>query len=441
MITLTSGNIRSQLIRLAAPMILGNILQQFYNTIDALVVGRYAGSAAFAATGVSGTVMNLFVFVINGFCTGISIILAQFYGCGNRKLFRKGVFNSLMSGCIFTVVISVLGILLLTPVLRMIRTPREVTEPAYTYLFIIFCGLATTFLYNFCSAVLRAAGDTVAALLFLAVAVCLNLVLDLILVAGLGVGIAGAAWATLLSQAASVLLCLIYMKYKTSGLLPRKKDMTVDSSLLQRIWSYCSVTALHMSSVYIDKLLVQGAVNTLGTDGIAAYTAASRIEGFANSFGDSGSASISVFIAQNIGKGNHQRVKQGFTMGILLLISFGLFCSGVMYLTAPDFMGFMLGTLDGAAFVQAVQYLKTIACFYVLCFAGNGLAGYFEGTGRVTIPMAGAAMHLTLRVILSWMFVGTAGLYAVSIATGIGWLLLVLLWWSIYMITVKKNGD
>ena len=435
---LTSGNIRSQLIRLAVPLIFGNILQQFYNTVDALVVGRYAGSVAFAAIGVSGTVMNLFVFVINGFCTGISIILAQFYGCGNRKLFCRGAFTSLVSGCVFTAVISILGLIFLMPVLRVIRTPMEVAGPACTYLSVIFCGLSAVFLYNYCSAILRAAGDTTAALLFLAVAVCVNLILDLVFVAGLDAGIAGAAWATILSQSVSVLLCLIYMKRKAPHLLPRKEDMTVDSSLLKRTWSYCSVTALHMSSVYIGKLLVQGAVNTLGTDIIAAYTATGRIEGFANSFGDSGSASMSILIAQNTGKGNHQRVKQGFITGILLLIAFGLLCSTIMYLTANASMAFMLGAREGTAFIQGTRYLQTISCFYVLCFVGNGLAGYFEGTGHVTIPMVGAAMHLTLRVILSWMFVGTAGLYAVSMATGIGWLLLVLLWGSIYIIISRK---
>lgn len=161
---LTSGNIRSQLMFLALPLIAGNMLQQFYHTIDALVIGRFAGPAAFAAIGVSGTVMNLFIFVINGFCTGISIILAQFYGRGDQRGFCREFFTSLASGCVFTAAISILGIMSLSGVLQMIGTPAEVAAPAQAYLVIIFCGLMTTFLYNFCSAVLRAAGDTRAAL-------------------------------------------------------------------------------------------------------------------------------------------------------------------------------------------------------------------------------------------------------------------------------------
>lgn len=430
---LTSGNIRSQLISLAVPLIAGNILQQSYNTIDTLVIGRYAGPAAFAAMGVSGTVMNLFIFIINGFCTGISIILAQFYGCGNRKDFGREAFTSLVSGCVFTAAISVLGLLSLAPVLRVIQTPDEVAAPAQTYMTIIFCGLMTAFLYNFCSAVLRAAGDTRAALFILAAAVCVNLALDLVFVAGLHTGIAGAAWATILSQGISVLPCLLYMKQKAPDLLMQRHDMVMEPSLLKRTWSCCSVTALHQSSVYIGKLLVQGTVNSLGTGTIAAYTATSRIEGFANSFGDSGSASMSVFIAQNIGSRNHVRARKGFLTGTLLLLLLGILSSLVMYVSAPAAMGFMLGTDSGTAFSEGIRYLKTISLFYILCFVGNGMVGYFQGNGRVIIPITGAVMHLTLRVVLSRMIARAAGLSGVAAATGAGWLLAVIFWWGIYL--------
>ena len=291
---LTSGPIPAQLISLAFPMIIGNILQQFYNTIDAMVVGRYAGGAAFAAIGVAGTVMNLFIFVINGFCTGISILLAGFYGCRDWKNFRREYFVSLAAGSIFTVFLSLGGLATLSPLLRLIQTPDQVAGPARTYLTIIFLGLGASYLYNFCSAVLRAAGDTAAALIFLAAAICSNLALDLVLVAGLGLGIAGAAWATLISQLFSAVLCLVYMRCKAPELIFTRKDMVADLSLLKRTCRYCFVTALHQSNLYIGKLLVQGAVNSLGTSVIAAYTAAGRLEGFANSFGDSGRMLIPV---------------------------------------------------------------------------------------------------------------------------------------------------
>lgn len=437
---LTAGSIRPQLISLALPLIMGNILQQFYNTVDALVVGRYAGAAAFAAIGVSGTVMNLSVFVINGFCTGIAIILAQFYGCRDWRNFRREYFTSLVSGILFTAVISGIGIISLFPVLRLIQTPGDVAVLAHTYLTVIFCGLAATFLYNFCSAVLRAAGDTAAALLFLAAAVGFNLILDLLFVAVFHMGIAGAAWATIVSQGISVVLCFIYMKYRAPVLRLKKEDIAMDVPLLKRTWSYCLVTALHQSSVYIGKILVQGSVNSLGTEAIAAYTAAGRIEGFTNSFGDSGSSAVSVFIAQNVGNGSRERAVNGFLNGTAMLIVFGLVSSCTMYLAAPAAMSFMLGNADGTAFVQGTGYLKTIACFYVLCFAGNGLAGYFEGNGRVVIPIVGAVMHLSLRVILSWIFAPRYGLCAVAAATGTGWFLAVTLWWGIYFLSNKRAG-
>lgn len=197
--------------------------------------------------------------------------------------------------------LSLAGLAGLSPLLRVIRTPEQVAGPARTYLIILFLGLAASYLYNFCSAVLRAAGDTGAALVFLAAAICTNLALDLVFVAVLGLGIAGAAWATLISQLLSAVLCLAYMCGKAPELMFTRTDMVMDLSLLKRTFSCCSAAALHQSNLYIGKLLVQGVVNSLGTGAIAAYTAAGRLEGFANSFGDSGGAAICMFLAQNSG--------------------------------------------------------------------------------------------------------------------------------------------
>ena len=429
---LTSGPIPAQLISLAFPMIIGNILQQFYNTIDAMVVGRYAGGAAFAAIGVAGTVMNLFIFVINGFCTGISILLAGFYGCRDWKNFRREYFVSLAAGSIFTVFLSLGGLAALSPLLRLIQTPDQVAGPARTYLTIIFLGLGASYLYNFCSAVLRAAGDTAAALIFLAAAICSNLALDLVLVAGLGLGIAGAAWATLISQLFSAVLCLVYMRCKAPELIFTRKDMIADLSLLKCTCRYCFVTALHQSNLYIGKLLVQGAVNSLGTSVIAAYTAAGRLEGFANSFGDSGSAALCVFLAQNSGDTHKKRARQGFAAGTILLTSLGVLSSLLLFCLARPAAAFVLKGTGPGALPQCILYLRVISLFYTFCFMGNALVGYFEGRGRILIPVIGATGHITLRVVLSYILAPGYGLPAVAAATGTGWAMVVAFWWILW---------
>ncbi len=214
---LTRGSIPPQLVSLALPLIFGNIplifgniLQQLYNTIDAMVIGRFAGETAFAAIGVAGTVMNLFLFLLSGCCTGISVLFAQQYGSRDLAGFRQEGFLASVFGGLFTLVLSLAALLLLRPLLTLMQTPEDVARLAADYLVVIFGGLLATFFYNLCAAALRSVGDTRSALLALLAAMAANLALDLLFVARLGMGIAGAAWATVLAQLLSVALCLLY---------------------------------------------------------------------------------------------------------------------------------------------------------------------------------------------------------------------------------------
>lgn len=425
---LTTGSIPGHLLRLAAPLIGGNILQQLYNTADAFILGRFAGELEFAAAGVAGSVMNLFIFIITGACTGISVLFAQFYGAGNLSAFRREHWLSLSFGLAATIGCSALGLFFLPGLLSLIRTPEELAGLTSVYLTIILISLPASFLYNLYSALLRSIGRATAALAALAAAVTVNLVLDYWFVAGLHWGIAGAAWATAASQAVSAALCIIYLRLRAPELLFSRSDCRMDRQLLRRTAHFSVVTGLHQSSLYIGKLLVQGAVNTGGTDMISAYTATTRIEGFANSFGDSGSAATSVVTAQNLGAGQKDRVRQTFRSSLLLMLVMGLSMSAIMYVSASASVCFMLGTAQGEAFENARNYMKLVALFYTFCFTGNTFAGYFDGIGRVAIPFVGAVSHITLRVILSWMLVGNMGLPAVALATGLGWMLVNTLW-------------
>jgi putative MATE family efflux protein len=435
---LTHGNLSLHLIRLAAPLILGNILQQLYNTVDAWVIGRYADEWAFAAIGVSGSVMNLFLFAIVGACTGISVIFAQLYGKGDLDGFRREHFLSLLFGLLATAAVSGAGVLCMPAILRLIQVPDTLTGAVGGYLSVVLLGLPAAFLYNLYSALLRAVGRTYAVLAVLAAAVGVNLCLDLYFVSDLGLGIRGAAWATVIAQILSALLCLCYLRWAAPALLIRRRDCRMDRALLRKTARYSFVTALHQTGLYIGKLLVQGAVNSAGLSVISAYTATTRIEGFANSFGDSGSAATSVIVAQNLGAGDRQRVRKCFDSSLFLLIGLGLGCSVVMYLTAGMTVSLLLGSSGGAAYENACLYLRTVAVFYTLCFTGNTFAGYFDGIGKVSIPFIGAVSHITLRVILSWLLIPHLGLRAVAVATGIGWVWVNLFWTVLYR---RQRGE
>lgn len=425
---LTQGNISRQLIALSAPLLVGNILQQFYNTVDAVIVGRFAGGSAFAAVGVAGAVMNLFLFLISGACDGVGTLLSQFYGAGDKESFRRDFFLSGTFGTAAALVLTLSGLLVLDPLLALLRTPAGVAGYAADYLRIIFLGFPAAFAYHLSSGVLRSAGSTRWALFFLALSMGANLGLDLAFVAGLSMGVRGAALATVLAQALAAGLCGACLRKRFPQLMFGRADMVPDWPLLRRTARFGSVAALHMCGLYVGKLVVQGAVNSLGEQAISAFTAATRIEGFANSFGDSGAAAAAVFAGQNTGAGEKERLREGFRTGQRLLAGFGLFISLVMLLGAVPCLKLVLPGGGGDALKPAAGYLRLVACFYVFNFLGSGQAGYFRGRGRLSLPVLGAVGHISFRAVLSVLLAPRLGLPAVALATGLGWAGVVSLW-------------
>lgn len=432
---LTEGNIKRELFILMLPLLLGNILQQLYNTIDAIIVGRFVSQTAFAAVGVAGTIMNLFIFILSGSCTGISIIFAHFYGANDLSSFRKESFLATIFGATLTFVLSIFSILILSPLLNIINTPHEVASIATSYLNIIFCGLIATYFYNLLSATLRAVGNTKSALIILMFSMIMNTVLDLVFVAVYNFGIQGAAFATVLSQTFASLLCFIYIRKNISFLLFKKEDIKFEWKLLKLTISYSLISALHQSSLYIGKLLVQGAVNIMGTDMITAYTATTRIEGFANSFGDSGAEAISIFVAQNTGNKDRKRAKQGFYTGLIIMVCLGICLSLIMYFFSETAIGLMMSNTNNEIMRNGAEYMETIAIFYVLCFIGSAFVGWYRGSGKVNIPVIGTILHISIRVILSYLLIQRFGLKSVAFATGIGWVFVVLFQYIIFYLS------
>ena len=206
----------------------------------------------------------------------------------------------------------------------------------------------------------------------------------------------------------------------------------MDRRLLTETLRLSFVTGFHQCALYLGKMLVQGAVNTGGTALITAFTASTRIESFANSFGDSGAAATSVLVAQNFGAGRDDKVRECFGVSLQLLAVLGAGMGVIMAVFASPLTVLITGTADAAVLSQAVGYLRIISVFYIFCFTGNTFAGYFDGVGRVTVPFAGAASHITMRVILSWLMISRFRLPAVAAATGIGWVWVNFFWTLVY---------
>ena len=436
---LTSGSITGQLIRLSLPLLAANVLQQLYNIINSLVVTYYIGGDAFAALGVAESVMNLFIFVITGACMGSSVLVARFFGEENFPRLRQQLFVSgiLIGGAVLVAVS--LTLIFLHPLLLLIQTPPELIDYVTQYLQIILGGMVFTFAYNYLAATLRAIGNTQAALVFLLISLGYNLAAAWLLVAQLDLGIRGTALATSSAQLLSALLCFVYIRKKQAFLMIQPSDMRMDSLLVRLTVSYGAVAALQQSSLYLGKLMVQSAVNGISTAAISAFTATTRIENFSQAFGTSGCEAIAIFVAQNQGAHKYRRALDGFLRGLAIVASVGILFSLLLAFASHALVApFLSGEEESIAL--GASYLRGISPFYFLSFMGFSFVGHYRGLGRMNVTFVGTTLQIAVRVIGTYALVDAMGLNAVALATGLGWVVIVLFHTTVFYLERKGIG-
>jgi len=423
---LTSGPIMPQLFRLCVPLLIGNVLQQLYNIINSLIVTRYLGSGAFAALGVAETIMNLFIYCISGACTGASVLIARDYGEGDRPKLRRQMYVTfvIIGGCTLAAV--AVGQIFLPALLKIMNTPAELMGYVSTYLRCILVGMLFTFTYNFLASALRAVGNTRVALYFLLISLGYNIVAAWLLVAHFNMGIFGTALATATAQFISTALCFIYILKKQPFLIPGFQDMRLSVETMRETASFGVIAALHQSSLHLGKMMIQSAINTLGTAAISGFAAATRVENFVQAFGMSGSETLSIFIAQNKGAKQPERANSGFKKGFAVMLAAGAISTVLLVCFARSFAAPFLDANDYAAIEYAVDYLFLLGFFYILSFVGHSFVGYFRGSGRMNIPFWGTTIQIAVRVVGTYLLIDRMALDATALATGIGWVVIVI---------------
>jgi putative MATE family efflux protein len=421
---MTQGNTARILITFAIPMVLGNIFQQLYNTTDAIIVGRFVGKNALAAVGVANPIMSIAIFFIVGICIGTSVIMSRLFGAGKLDMLKKEISTALIIGTVFTIILSVVCIFLSRFVLIATGTPDEILNDADTFLKIVFSGLIFSFLYNFYSAALRSIGDSVTPLIFLIVSSVLNGILAVIFVVVFGLGVAGSAIATVISQAVSSALCIAYVYIKIPLISLKPSEMVVDKPLLKETIQYSWVTALQQTWLYIGKLLVQGVVNPFGTSAIAAYNSATRVDSFVLAPGDSFSASASTYTAQNKGAGKWERIIEGYKKSTLIITVYSVIASIIIFLGAEGIMKLFIDSFETEVIEIGVRYLKLMSLFYILSGFNNIFQGFFRGVGKLRITLIATALQITARVGLSYALAPHFGIAGVVYAIAIGWVLM-----------------
>lgn len=407
------------MLRFAIPMILGDLLQQCYNIADTLIVGRFLGADALAAVGSAFSLMTFLTSVILGLAMGSGTVFSIRYGQKDKVGLKEGILASFTLLGIVTVIMNILVFAGIDWILWFLRTPEELVILMKEYLAVIFAGLIGIFLYNFFASLLRSLGNSVIPLAFLALSAGLNIVLDLWFVAGLDRGVAGAAEATVISQYVSGVGIAIYTRIRFPHLLRKEAGVCLRLSRVKEITGFSALTCLQQSIMNLGILAVQGLVNSFGTTIMAAFAAAVKIDAFAylpvQDFGNA----FSIFIAQNFGAGQDERIRKGIRAAVITSVSFGLVISLLVFVFAKPLMTMFIDSGETAVISEGVRYLRIEGVFYALIGILFLLYGLYRALGKPGMSVVLTIMSLGTRVALA---------YALSAVPAIG---VVGIWWSV----------
>lgn len=420
---LTEGKISRSLLLFALPMMAGNLLQQFYNIADTLIVGRVLGSNALAAVGSAYTLMTFLTSIFLGLSMGSGALFSIYKGKNDQDSLRNAIVHAFALIMAVTVLLNVLVYIGIDPILHFLRVPDEVWDGMKAYLLVIFAGIIATSLYNYFSCLLRALGNSTIPLVFLAVSAVLNIGLDLLFVAVLPWGIRGAALATVIAQYVSGIGITLYVLLKCRDLLPSREDLQFNRQILGEIGNLSSMTCVQQSVMNFGILMVQGLVNSFGPVVMAAFAAAVKIDTFAylpvQDFGNA----YSTFIAQNYGAGKKDRIRKGTRESFLISFLFCIVISAVVCIFAAPLMRIFVSAKETAVIASGVRYLRIEGAFYCGIGCLFLLYGYYRAVKKPGISVILTVISLGTRVALAYILSAYIGETGIWMAIPIGWVL------------------
>lgn len=439
---LTEGKILKTMLMFALPMILGNLLQQIYNIADTMVVGRFLGAEALAAVGSAYTLMTFLTSVLIGLCMGSGAVFSIAYGAGNEQELKKSIWVSFIFVGFITIVMNIFVFVWTDPVLKLLQIPKEVYPLMETYIRIIFLGIVFVFLYNFFACLLRAMGNSVVPLWFLAVSSVLNIILDLWFVAGLGKGVEGAAAATVIAQMAAGIGIAVYTLWKVPSLRMEKKYMHMDKSILNRVMQYSVLTCAQQSVMNFGILMIQGLVNSFGTIIMAAFAVAVKIDTLAYMPAQEFGNAFSLFISQNYGAKKYHRIQKASGMAVKVSVGFCLVISLIVWIFAAPLVKIFLADPQPAIVSAGVDYLHIEGAFYWGIGCLFLLYGLYRGIEQPAMSLILTVISLGTRVVLAYVLAPMPqfGVNAIWWAIPIGWILADLTGFLYYRKIRKKIG-
>ena len=405
---LTKGSPAKLILMFTVPLLIGNVFQQFYNMVDMIIVGQTLGKNALAAVGATGSLTFLIIGFAQGLTAGLAIITAQRYGAKDYRGLKKSFAASVVISLIVTIVLTVLSLVFIHPMLQLMQTPPEIIDQAQTFISIILLGIFASMSFNLLSNVIRALGDSRTPLFFLIIAVIINVVLDLIFIILFGMGVEGAAIATVIAQVSSSVLCLVYIKKKIPLLQLRKKDFSFDKEEIRVHLNAALPMAFQSSIIAIGAIVLQAALNSLGTDVVAAQAAASRIDQFANQPMMSFGIAMATFSAQNYGAKEYGRILKGVKQTLMMSIGFSLVAGATVIFFGHSLMKLFVSSSETRVFELAQTYFNINGSLYWILAILFILRYTLQGLGQSKIPTIAGMMELLMRsfaaIILTGMF-------------------------------------
>lgn len=437
---MTKGSPLKHLTKYAMPLLLGTWFQMGYNAVDSMIAGRFISKNALAAVGIASPVMNLVILAVSGICLGAGVLMSEYFGAKDFKNLREQFATTLLSGTILGLIVALLGIMFVNPLLNLLAVPKEIQGITAIYLRIIFLGVPFTFFYNALAVALKSVGDAKTPLKFLMFSSVLNGILDLIFIGALGFGIVCSGITTVIAEGVSAILAGGYLLKKIPELCPKKGEWRINRSHLSKTIRYGGVTALQQSVQPIGKLLIQGQVNVLSVDVIAAFHAVTRVDDFAFTPEQSIASAITTYIAQNRGANQKQRIKRGFAVGMGLEFCYWILIGGITILFKEPIMGLFVKEKDATAVIGiGVEYLTLMALFYLWPAITNGVQGFFRGMGKLKITLFGTFIQSGLRVLFTILLAPTLGIQGVAFACMAGWSVMLLVEVPLCVIELRKS--
>ncbi|STP29004.1 MATE efflux family protein [Enterococcus durans] len=418
---LTKGSPAKLILMFTVPLLIGNVFQQFYNMVDMIIVGQTLGKNALAAVGATGSLTFLIIGFAQGLTAGLAIITAQRYGAKDYRGLKKSFAASVVISLIVTIVLTVLSLVFIHPMLQLMQTPPEIIDQAQTFISIILLGIFASMSFNLLSNVIRALGDSRTPLFFLIIAVIINVVLDLIFIIFFGMGVEGAAIATVIAQVSSSVLCLVYIKKKIPLLQLRKKDFSFDKEEIRVHLNAALPMAFQSSIIAIGAIVLQAALNSLGTDVVAAQAAASRIDQFANQPMMSFGIAMATFSAQNYGAKEYGCILKGVKQTLMMSIGFSLVAGATVIFFGHSLMKLFVSSSETRVFELAQTYFNINGSLYWILAILFILRYTLQGLGQSKIPTIAGMMELLMRSFAAIILTGMLGYAGAAAASPLAW--------------------